>query len=124
MSERRISIDQSHASIGIGYAETVNAEQVAGVLNNYPLEQRQNLVEAAAEIQQLLRQLEQSYPTQTPEDRKVFVAEAIKQIESNAPLKKHLISALRAGSLEALKKLVQHPAIDILVATFEGWKNT
>jgi translation initiation factor IF-2 len=116
--------EHSGASIGVGYAKTVNAEQLAGVLNNYPPAQRQNLAEAAAEIQQLLQQLEQSYPTQTPEERKVFVSEAIKKIESNLPLKNRLVSAMRAGSLEALKKLVQHPAIEILVAAIEGWKNT
>ncbi|MDY7014948.1 MAG: hypothetical protein SVX43_15395 [Cyanobacteriota bacterium] len=124
MSERKIAIDQSSASIGVGFAETVRAEQLGGTINNVPPEQRQNLAEAAAEIQTLLQQLEQSYPTRTSSEKQVVVTEALKQIESRSTLKKRLISAVRSGSIEVLKTLVQHPLVNILVAALEGWQDT
>jgi hypothetical protein len=122
MSERKIYIDQSNASIGVGYSEEVKAKQLAGIINKYPPEQRKTLAEAAAEIQQLLQQLEQSYPTNTPLEKQVVVTEALKQIESNPPLKARVIAALKAGGVEALKELVDNPLINILVAVLEGWQ--
>ena len=58
MPERKINIDQSQASMGIGYAESVNAKQIAGTMYNYSPEQQQTLAEAAKEIQDLLPILE------------------------------------------------------------------
>ncbi|WP_339381757.1 pentapeptide repeat-containing protein [Dendronalium phyllosphericum] len=45
---------------GLVNADTVNADQIGGNINNYNPEQKQNLAQAAAEIQQLLNQLSQS----------------------------------------------------------------
>ncbi|WP_157162751.1 hypothetical protein [Cylindrospermum stagnale] len=38
MSERKININQSGASIGVGYSENVEANQLGGTINNYPSE--------------------------------------------------------------------------------------
>ncbi|MEG4804055.1 pentapeptide repeat-containing protein [Microcoleus sp. ARI1-B5] len=107
---------------GLVDAETVHSQQIGGNINNYTQEQQQNLVEAAKEIQELLQQLEQSYPTNTPLEKQMVVTEALKQIESNEPLKARVIGALKAGGTEALKELVDHPLVNILLAALEGWQ--
>jgi len=108
---------------GLVDAETVHAHQIGGNITNYTPEQKQNLAEAAAEIQQLLQQLEQNYPTTTPLEREAVVKEALKQIESNPTFKARVIGALKAGGTEALKELVDHPLINIFIAGLEGWQD-
>ncbi|MEG4225469.1 hypothetical protein QUA35_05650 [Microcoleus sp. N9_B2] len=108
---------------GIVDAETVHAHQIGGNITNYTPDQKQNLAEAAAEIQQLLQQLEQNYPTTTPLEREAVVKEALKQIESNPTFKARVIGALKAGGTEALKELVDHPLINIFIAGLEGWQD-
>ncbi|MEH1887661.1 MULTISPECIES: hypothetical protein [unclassified Nostoc] len=50
---------------GLVNADTVNAGQIGGNITNYNPEQKQNLAQAAADIQQLLNQLSQTNPTTT-----------------------------------------------------------
>lgn len=59
------NINQSNSSIGVGVNQgEINAEKLAGTINEAD---KRNIAEVAAEIQQLLEQLEQSYPTNTNE---------------------------------------------------------
>ncbi|MHC5719037.1 MAG: pentapeptide repeat-containing protein, partial [Nostoc sp.] len=116
-------INNSQFAGGLVNADTVNAHQIGGNITNYNSEQRQNLAEAAAEIQQLLNQLGQTYPTNTPLEKQIAVTEALKQIDSNPTLKARVIGALKAGETEAFKELVDNPLINILVATLEGWQD-
>lgn len=118
----RYNLQNAQLAGGIVDAETVNAQQIGGDIHNYPPEQRQSLAEAAAEIQQLLQQLERSYPTNTPLEKQAVVTEALKRIESNPTLKARVVGALKAGGTEAIKELVDHPLIHILLAALEGWQ--
>ncbi len=86
--------------------------------HNYTPEQKQNLAEAAAEIQQLLKQLEQTNPTSI---EKVFTEVIHKEIQRNPTLKNRLQSALKAGGLEALKAIFDHPLFSIPAETVKGW---
>ncbi len=104
-------------------ADTVTAHQIGGNITNYSPQQKQNLAEAAAEIQQLLNQLGQDYPTNTPLEKQIAVTEALKQINGNSTLKARVIGALKSGETEALKELVDHPLVNILLATLEGWQD-
>lgn len=124
-SKKQSNFDLKGAQFGGGLvnADTVNAQQIGGNITNYTPEQRQNLAEAAVEIQQLLNQLGQSYPTNTPLEKQIAVTEALKQIDSNPTLKARVIGALKAGGTEALKELVDHPLVNILLATLEGWQD-
>ena len=109
-------------NFGIGYmnhGEIKEGAKVAGVINET---EQQNLVDAATEIQQLLEQLTDSYPTTTSREKNIVVGEAVEQIENNPTLKIKVINALKAGSIEAFKEAVNHPLINILVATIEGWQ--
>ncbi|RCJ41910.1 hypothetical protein A6769_38620 [Nostoc punctiforme NIES-2108] len=101
----------------------VTAQQIGGNITNYSPQQKQNLAEAAAEIQQLLNQLGQSYPTSTPLEKQIAMTEALKQINGNSTLKARVLGALKAGETEALKELVDHPLVNILLATLEGWQD-
>ncbi len=107
---------------GLVDAETVHAQQIGGNITNYTPEQRQNLVDAAKEIQQLLQQLEQSYPTTTNAEKMVVVTKAVEEIENNPTLKKRVIGALKAGGTEVIKELVDHPLINVFLAAVEGWQ--
>ncbi|MBD1878891.1 pentapeptide repeat-containing protein [Coleofasciculus sp. FACHB-T130] len=117
--------DQRGAQIGsqVDSAQSGSRQQSINKQYNYAPEQRQNLVEAAAEIQQLLEQLSQAYPTSTNAEKMAVVAEAADRIERNPPLKARVINALKVGGTEAFKEVIDHPLVNILVATIEGWQD-
>nr|WP_322666202.1 pentapeptide repeat-containing protein [Dendronalium sp. ChiSLP03b]MDZ8208993.1 pentapeptide repeat-containing protein [Dendronalium sp. ChiSLP03b] len=108
---------------GLVNADTVNANQIGGNITNYNTEQHQNLAQAAADIQQLLNQLSQTYPTTTTSQKMTVVAKAVDEIESNPTLKARVIGALKAGGTEAFKELIDHPLVNILLASIEGWQD-
>jgi len=120
MSERKINLDQSHASIGVGYSEKVEAEQIGGTINNYSPEQRQTLAEAAAEIQQLLDQLSQTYPTKTYVEKHKVATKAMKEIEQKPDVKGKVLKALKAGGVAALMELTNNPVVKILTPMLES----
>ena len=61
-------------------------------------------------------------PTTTNKEKMTVVAEAVDQIESNPTLKARVINALKAGGTETLKEAIDHPLVNILMATIEGWQ--
>lgn len=77
-----------------------------------------NLVEVAKEIQQLLQQIERTYPTKTPVEKLTVVIVALKVIESNLPLKERLFNALQTDTT-VFKALVNHPLVSILLLALE-----
>ncbi|MFL9458396.1 pentapeptide repeat-containing protein [Tolypothrix bouteillei VB521301_2] len=117
-SKQQFNNDLRNAQIagGLVNADTVTANQIGGNITNYTQEQKQNLAQAASEIQQLLFQLSQANPTDE------VVTEAIHQeIKRNPTLKSRLQSALKAGGLEALKAIFNHPLFSIPAETVKGW---
>jgi len=98
------------------------AGNVEGNQNIYSLKQHQTLAEAAKEIQQLLNQLSETYPAATSTEQMTIATKAVEAIEKNPALKQRVIGALKAGGTEALKELVDHPAVNILLAVLEGWQ--
>ncbi|MDZ8106334.1 MAG: pentapeptide repeat-containing protein [Nostoc sp. DedQUE12a] len=124
VSNQTSSFNLQNAQFGGGLvnADTVNAQQIGGNITNYNSEQKQNLAQAAADIQQLLNQLSQSYPTATTSQRMTVVARAVDEIESNPTLKARVIGALKAGGTEAFKELIDHPLVNILLASIDGWQ--
>jgi uncharacterized protein YjbI with pentapeptide repeats len=83
---------------------------------------RRAVSDAAAKIQKLLQQLEQTYPTNTPLEKQMVVTEVIKHIESNPHLKERVIEALKGVSIEAVKELIDHPLVNVLMAALEGYQ--
>jgi hypothetical protein len=78
--------------------------------------------DAAAKIQKLLQQLEQTYPTNTPLEKQIVVTEVIKHIEGNPNLKTRVVESLKGVSIEALKELIDHPLVNVLLAALEGYQ--
>jgi hypothetical protein len=107
---------------GLINAETVNAQEISGNITHNT--QQQNLVQAAAEIQQLLKQLEATNPTTTEIEKLTLVAKAAEEIKQNPNLKARVMGAIKAGGTEAFKEAVDHPLVNILVATIQGWQIT
>lgn len=114
---------EQSGKIGIGHVSggKFNNTKISGEINET---QQQNLADAAAEIQNLLEQLSQTYPTNTSKEKNLVVAEVVDQIENNSTLKAKVINALQAGGKEALKEAIDHPLVNILMATIEGWQNS
>ena len=90
--------------------------------NNYAPELKQSLTYTAAKIQKLLQQLDQTYPTNTPLEIQMVVIEVLKRIENNPTLKERVVEALKGVSTEALKDLIDHPLVNLLLAALEGYQ--
>ncbi|WP_293092933.1 pentapeptide repeat-containing protein [Moorena sp. SIOASIH] len=117
--------DQRGAKFNVGSnyverADSVSSQQSYANQNNYEGNDK-NLAEAAAEIQQLLNQLSQSNPTTTSKEKMIVVSEVVDRIENNPTLKAKVINALKAGGVEAFKETLDHPLVNVLMATIEGW---
>jgi hypothetical protein len=86
--------------------------------HNYTPEQRQTLAEAAAEIQQLLKQLEQTNPTATEVEQKAFLTAVIP-----ATKRQKFVNALQEGGKELFKELMDNIYVNVAVAAIEGWQS-
>ncbi|NEP80069.1 MAG: hypothetical protein F6K39_19030 [Okeania sp. SIO3B3] len=97
------------------------------VMSNYASEKKQNLAQAAAEIQELLEQLDKNdsqdrtSQAMTDFEKMTIASKAIQVIESNLTLKERVINALKAAGPDAFKEALNHPIANILLAAFEGW---
>ena len=92
--------------------------KVAGVINET---EQKNLAKTAAEIQQLLEQLSQNYPTNTTTEQMVVATKAIEQIESNPDLKQKVINAAKEGGLAAFEKALDNPIGAFSIGAIKGW---
>lgn len=120
MTKREVNIDSSHASIGVGYSEKVEAEQIGGTINNYSPEQKQTLAEAAKEIEELLDQLSETYPTKTDVEKSAFATKAMEEIEKKPDVKGKVLKALKAGGVAALMELTNNPVVNILTPMLQS----
>ncbi|MEW6493877.1 MAG: pentapeptide repeat-containing protein, partial [Cyanobacteriota bacterium] len=85
--------------------------------------EQKSIADTAAKIQKLLQQIEQTYPTNTPLEKQMVVTEVIKHIESNPTLKTRVVGALQGVSIDALRQLIDHPLVNVLLAALEGYQN-
>ena len=79
------------------------------------------VAEAAADIQQLLQQLEQTNPTSTTTEQMVVATKAIEEIENNPTLKQRIINAAKEGGLAALEKALDNPVGAFITSAIKGW---
>ncbi|MBD2603911.1 hypothetical protein H6G81_05025 [Scytonema hofmannii FACHB-248] len=103
-----------------------SATNVAGnVEGDFNVNQaKNNLSEAAAEIQQLLNQLSQTYPTTTTAEKMIVASVAIQRIENNHTLRDRILSALKTGGIQALGQMLNHPAATFAIAALEDWQKS
>jgi hypothetical protein len=95
---------------GIGYMSGGEIKDNATVAGVYNEAQRQDLAAAAREIQAILTQLEETYPTETKPQKRQFTNEALARIEQNPALMQRLRKFHTAGTLGAVEKLLDNPA--------------
>jgi len=100
-------------------SDVTNQRDQIGTQHNHAPEQ--NLADAAAEIQKLLDQLAKTNPTSTEAEKKIFVSTAINSIKNQPTLKDRTWGALKAGSIETIKAIANHPAVSIPVEVVRGW---
>lgn len=109
---------------GGDYREIDNSGNYAeGDIINLSGEQRQTLAEAAAEIQELLVQLEKTYNVETPEGKAAATTAALEKIKGDGKLKR-LSSAGWAMAIATIKKAVDHPLVAGVAAGLEDWQKT
>lgn len=107
--------------IGSGnYNERIEGDYIQG--NYYAASKQENLAEAAAEIQKLLEQLDKSYPIDTTLGKMQVATETIKAIENNPMRIQRVTSALKAGGVQALAQLLNHPAASFVISALEDWQ--
>ena len=80
-------------------------------------EKKQTLAKAAAEIQELLMQLEKSNPTATEAEKVAYVND-----ETPADLKSRVVNALKAGGEAATDTILDNsPYVNVVRAIVQGW---
>ena len=109
--------DLSNAQFSGGFAETVEGDQIGGTQHNYAATEKQDLADAALEIQRLLKQLEETNPTATEAEQKAFVTAAIPPT-----LRQRAVGALQSGGRAAVEELLDNPYVNIFLAAWEGWQ--
>ncbi|MFG6105346.1 pentapeptide repeat-containing protein [Leptothoe sp. EHU-05/26/07-4] len=103
----------SNAQFAGGFAETVKGNQVGGTINNQASE-TPSLAEAAAEIQNLLKQLEASNPIATETEQTAFLNIMIPPTK-----RERFIGALKSAGGAAIEEIPYGPVLKALV---EGWQ--
>jgi len=116
-SKNQYNLQQSNFS---GNAIGTNYGSQIGTQNNSIAQK--NLAEAAAEIRQLLEELEQTYPTDNFREQVVVVEKALSRIENDQTLKQRVVMALKEAGIEALMQAINHPLVNILRAALEGFQ--
>ncbi len=72
----------------------------------------QDLAQAAKEIKYLLNQLSVDYPNDSYRD---LGDKAVDQVNKNPQLKSRIIRGVKAGSLAALEKMIDHPVAQFFI---------
>lgn len=114
---------EQSGNIGMGHQSggmIQDGVTVAGVVS---AAEQQNLVAAAAEIQQLLEQLD-PFSFSDPSAEQAVAAEAIQRIERNPTLRARILSAIQAGGVSAFEQLLNHPAASFVMVALTDWQGT
>jgi hypothetical protein len=82
----------------------------------YISEHSKTLAEAAAEIQQLLRQLEQTNPSAMESEKIAYVND-----ETTPSFKRRVVGALQAGGEAAIEEFLDNPYVNVGKAIVKGW---
>jgi uncharacterized protein YjbI with pentapeptide repeats len=111
-----IKINQKVGGSGNTVAGVVN-----GGINQFSGEHQQTLADAAKEIQDLLNQLAQTYPTTTQTEKAIFAAKAVEKLEQDPSLKMRVIGALKSSGMAALQEAIDNPLFNVVSAFLDGF---
>lgn len=107
-----------------------NTGTIANTINNYPSEQNKTLAEAAAEMQQLLKQLEQNNPAATDAQKITYVdlsnpslkTKVVTALKENPGLRGRVIAAIEAGRESTIDEFVlENKFLKVGKAILKGW---
>jgi Pentapeptide repeats (8 copies) len=112
--------NQSNMGIGHVSGGDFKDNKIAGTINEAA---NSSLADAAAEIRDLLTELEKSYPANTTTEKMVIATKAIERIEADPAWQKRTVNALKLGSVAAFEKAIDNPIGAFLKGAFEGWEN-
>ncbi|MEH2041272.1 hypothetical protein [Nostoc sp.] len=88
--------------------------------NSYETIQKQSLAEAAAEIQRLLKQLEETNPSATHTEQVAYL-----NIATKPDIKKRTIAALKEAGETAIDEFIlENKYLKIVKAAVKGWLQT
>ena len=99
----------------------INNSKIARIIHE---SQEQNLAQAAKDIQELLEQLDETYPSDTTAGKMKIATEVITQIDNNSTKAQRIFSAIKAGGVSAVEQLLNHPASSFVIAALEDWQKT
>lgn len=110
---------KNNVSVSINKDVTESSEVEAGTIKvSESIDIAKLKVELREEIQPFVEQLAQSAITRN----EAVATEAIKEkIKANPTLKQRLLNALKAGGIEALKAIFNHPVVSVSVETVKGF---
>lgn len=97
---------------------------IGGDTNNEQQQTQQALAEVAKEIQALLEKLDKTYSTDTMSGQMKVATEVIDIIQEDMSLTDRIIRAVRAGSVEALKQFLSHPAASFVITLIDDLEKT
>ena len=109
---------------GVGLNKgNINTSKFAKTMTIYE-SQQQNLTEAARDIQELLEQLEKTYPSETTMDRMKIATEVITHIDNHPTKAQKIFSAIKAGGVAAVEQLLNHPASSFVITALNDWQKS
>ena len=109
---------------GVGLNKgNINNSKFAKTMTIYE-SQQQNLTEAARDIQELLEQLEKTYPSETTMDRMKIATEVITHIDNHPTKAQKIFNAIKAGGVAAVEQLLNHPASSFVIAALNDWQKS
>ena len=113
----------SNNQIGMAGRNNTN-ESGAIAAGQYNAAPKQNLAEAATEIQELLSRLESEHGNQTTMERMTVAQEVIREINENPTFAQRLYSALKAGGVAALDSWLDRPEASFVIEAVKDWYAT
>ena len=109
---------------GVGLNKgNINTSKFAKTMTIYE-SQQQNLAEAARDIQELLEQLEKTYPSETTMERMKIATEVITHIDNHPTKAQKIFNAIKAGGVAAVEQLLNHPASSFVIAALNDWQKS
>ena len=115
------NINAENIGIAGGHTTAESGSIIAGQFNEA---EKQNLQQAAAEIQALLKQLETEYGSDTMSEKMTVATEVIKEIEQNQTLAQRVIAAFKAGGMSPLDSYLDTPAASFVISAIQSWYET
>jgi hypothetical protein len=99
------------------YGDNIGGDKVMGDKIGTQNNNHGDLAQASQDIKALLNQLSATYPD---DSSRVLAAKAIDNVDRNPDLKSRIIKGLKAGSLAALEKAIDHPVATFFVEGAKG----